>query len=151
MQHAVCLSLLFLLFKILDLLPMSPKPGGWKSAMVLFHTSKVEFLSRDGLRFHRTNYSENMFCRRGEELLLVTLLWMKHPSTSQPQMFLRRVCVSTLSAKNIRISLQWSWPLYDTYILDYSISRVSLAKVREQETMFLAPTCFLPKLSKWAC
>jgi hypothetical protein len=42
--------------------------------MFLFYTSKVEFLSRDGLRFYRTNYSENMFCRRGEELILETLL-----------------------------------------------------------------------------
>ena len=42
--------------------------------MFLFHTSKVEFLSRDGLRFYRTNYSKNMFCRRVEELLLEKLL-----------------------------------------------------------------------------
>lgn len=120
MQHAVCLSLPFLLFKILDLLPILPKSDGWKSAMFLLHTSKVEFLSRDGLRFYRTNYSENMFCRRVEELLLGILLWMKHPSTSQPQMLLKRVRVSTLFAKNIRMSLQWPSTLHDTYILDYS-------------------------------
>lgn len=86
--------------------PISPKYDGWKSAMFLFYTSKVEFLSRDGLRFYRTNYSENMFCRRGEELILETLLWIEYPSTSQPQMLLKRVRVSTLSAKDIRMSLQ---------------------------------------------